>query len=177
MLDATHCITNPNSNVISGVQCLLTLTSSPLFSYLLPPTVSGSHDHSLKTHIAVLKGFSTIHCTEAANLIPRTDVWAVLTNGLGSPWLCVPSSPPLSGLSLSLSLPLPAALQLYPGSNNSTFLTHIALLTHAVQGMLFEEYVIDEMKALGNFAESPSTRDSGCFFEFSSLDQVFEVDV
>ena len=87
--------------------------------------MSGSHDHSLKTHIAVLKGFSTIHCTEAANLIPRTDVWAVLTNGLGSPWLCVPSSPLLSSLSLSLSLPLPAALQLYPGSNNSTFLTLI----------------------------------------------------
>ena len=31
----------------------------------------------------MLKGFSTIHCTEAANLIPRTGVWAVL-NGLGS---------------------------------------------------------------------------------------------
>ena len=90
--------------------------------------MSGSHDHSLKTHIAVLKGFSTIHCTEAANLIPRTDVWAVLTNGLGSPWLCVPSSPPLSSFSLSLSLPLPAALQLYPGSNNSTLLTLILIL-------------------------------------------------
>ena len=98
--------------------------------------MSGSHDHSLKTHIAVLKGFSTIHCTEAANLIPRTDVWAVLTNGLGSPWLCVPSSPLLSSLSLSLSLPLPAALQLYPGSNNSTFLTLTLTLTLTLSGVL-----------------------------------------
>ena len=114
-----HRITNPNPNTnvaqaawhsVSVTPSFLWMTgpkslkaSSPLFSDLLPPTVSGSHDHSLKTHIAVLKGFSTIHCTEAANLIPRTDVWAVLTNGLGSPWLCVPSSPPLSSLSLSLS--------------------------------------------------------------------------
>ena len=66
----------------------------------------------------MLKGFSTIHCTEAANLIPRTDVWAVL-NGLGS---MDPDPHLVLGLSLTVFL-----LQLLSTQLLSTQLNDIGL--------------------------------------------------